>query len=180
MLRRILEAIKPKKQRPLVQSKAQVDLLFQKSRCVLHQQYMTPQNQLSLETCIEAALMIIRHQSYVYRKTQPAGLLSGCRWKIMYLATYEFLHRSMLLCLRLQARLNVSGGDLHDGRQEAMQSVLEDSYIIWTSWYAKVKGFKQVLDTVRTMLDRAEAGMKLSPRDNSRDYSGCSGRLSRM
>ncbi|KAL3492465.1 hypothetical protein BJX62DRAFT_109491 [Aspergillus germanicus] len=54
-----------KKLLALVPSKAQVDLLFQKSRCVLHRRYMTPQSQLSWETCIGAALTIIRHQSYV-------------------------------------------------------------------------------------------------------------------
>jgi hypothetical protein len=148
-----------------------LDLLFQKSRCVLHQRYMTPQNRLSWETCIDAALAIIRHQSYVYRETQSGGLLSGHLWKITYLATYDFLLGSMLLCFGLQAGVNVTGDRSYDGRQEAMRSALEESYSIWTAWYAELKGSEQVLETVKRMLDRVKGGDKSSPGDDIQNHS---------
>jgi hypothetical protein len=127
---------------------------------------MTPQNRLSWETCIEAALAIIRHQSYVYRETQSGGLLSGHLWKITYLATYGFLLGSMLLCFGLQAGVNVTGDRSYDGRQEAMRSALQESYSVWTAWYAEVKGSEQVLETVKRMLDCAKSGDKSSPGDD--------------
>ncbi|KAL2827905.1 hypothetical protein BJY01DRAFT_255522 [Aspergillus pseudoustus] len=143
-----------------------LDLLYQKARCVLHRRYMTPQNRLSWETCIDAALTIIRHQTYVYHETRPGGLLSGHLWKITYLATYDFLLGSMLLYLGLQSRARTELGlNLKPNCQTAMQKALEDSYTIWTAWYTEVKGSKQILDAVKTMLDQATPGaLKLSPR----------------
>ncbi|KAL4993183.1 hypothetical protein BDV10DRAFT_190207 [Aspergillus recurvatus] len=140
-----------------------LDLLFQKSRCVLHRRYMRPQNRLSWETCIDAALTIIRHQSYIHRETRPGGLLSGHLWKITYLATYDFLLASMLLCLGLQSDVNLkpavasaTGLHLRSERYAAMLSGLEDSYTIWVEWCTEWKRSRQVLDIVKLMLGRVK------------------------
>ncbi|RAL11488.1 Zn(II)2Cys6 transcription factor, partial [Aspergillus homomorphus CBS 101889] len=153
----------------VVMRRLSLDLLFQKSRCVLHRRYMRPQNRLSWETCIDAALMIIRHQSYVYRETQSGGLLSGHLWKITYLATYDFLLASMLLCLGLHWGVNAESDGvpaigLHSngGRYSALLSALEDSYTIWAEWCTDRNGSKRVLEIVKLMLDRVKRDGSLS------------------
>ncbi|KAL3455475.1 hypothetical protein BJX64DRAFT_297519 [Aspergillus heterothallicus] len=140
-----------------------LDLLYQKSRCVLHRGYMTPQNRLSWETCIDAALAIIRHQTYVYNETKPSGLLHGHLWKLTYMAAYDFLLGSMILGIGLQSEVESS-----NGRQTDMRKALEDSNIIWTAWYTKVKGYKQILDSVKHMMNRAtKTGSRIPPREDS-------------
>ena len=148
----------------VVMRRLSLDLLFQKSRCVLHRRYMNPQNQLSWETCIDAALKIIHHQSFVYRESQPGGPLRGHRWKITCLATYDFLLAIMLLCLGLQSeigpKLSTSSAPTELGpnsrHPEALLSALKDSYTIWTEWSTEMKESRQVVEIVKIMLDRVK------------------------
>ena len=147
----------------VVMRRLSLDLLYQKSRCVLHRRYMKPEKRLSWETCIDAALTIIHHQSYVYRETQSGGVLSGHLWKIIYLATYDFLLASMLLCLGLHWGINPDSSDasgidrdLNSQNPAALLSAMEDSYMIWTDWCTTMKDTKQVPGIVKTMLDRVK------------------------
>lgn len=147
----------------VVMRRLTLDLLYQKSRCVLHRRYMKPEKRLSWDTCIDAALTIIRHQSYVYRETQSGGLLSGHLWKIIYLATYDFLLASMLLCLGIHWGIGPDssappgiGPDLNSQKPAAFLSAMEDSYMIWADWCTTMKETKRVLDIVKTMLDRVK------------------------
>ncbi|KAL2837519.1 hypothetical protein BJX68DRAFT_273014 [Aspergillus pseudodeflectus] len=77
----------------------------------------------------------------------------------------------MLLCFGLQAGVNVTEDRSYEGRQEAMRSALQESYTIWTSLYAEVKGSEQVLETVKRMLDRVKGGDKSSPGDDIHTHS---------
>lgn len=147
----------------VVMRRLSLDLLFQKSRCVLHRRYMKPDKRLSWETCIDAALMIIRHQSYVYRETQTGGVLSGHLWKIIYLATYDFLLASMLLCLGIHWGIDPDpsvspaiGLDLNSQQPAALLRAMEDSYMIWADWCSVMKETRRVLDIVKIMLDRVK------------------------
>lgn len=123
---------------------------------------MKPQNQLSWETCIDAALKIIHHQSFVYRESQPVGPLRGYLWKITCLATYDFRLAIMLLCLGLQCRIaiepstsSISIDPSPDSRHpEALLGVVKDSYRIWTKWNIEMKEPRQVVEIVKVMLER--------------------------
>ncbi|KAL4901760.1 hypothetical protein BDW74DRAFT_169957 [Aspergillus multicolor] len=122
-----------------------LDLLFQRSRCLLHRRYMRPQNRLSWETCLDAALAITRHQSYVYRETQPGGLFVGQLWKLTHMATYDFLLASMLLCLGLRHG-SASKTCSTSGRRIEVLSALEEALSIWVKWCTEGKRSRRVLD----------------------------------
>ncbi|KAJ5908000.1 hypothetical protein N7495_000682 [Penicillium taxi] len=161
----------------VVMRRLSLDLLFQKSRCVLHRLYMKPENRWSWETCIDAALTIICHQSYVYHETQSGGLLSGHPWKIIYLSTYDFLLASMVLCLGLHRGISPESGssviglDLNSQKPVALLSAIEDSYMIWADWCTVIKDTKRVLDIVKIMLDRMKQATLGSSRDHPRQNS---------
>jgi len=146
----------------IVMRRLSLDLLFQKARCVLHRRFMKPQNLLSWETCIDAALKIIHHQSFVYRESQLGGPLRGHLWKITCVATYDFLLAIMILCLGLQSGLGSesdSSSALRDpSRQypEALLSALKDSYAIWAEWSSEMRESRQVVEIVKIMLDRVK------------------------
>ena len=156
----------------VVMRRLSLDMLFRKSLCVLHRRYMKPQNRLSWETCIDAAQTIIHHQSYVYHESKPGGLLSGHLWKITYLATYEFLLASMLLCLalhsgsQLESDTSSATGLRADSRgPAALLGAMEESYTIWKDWSAEMKESTQVLEIVRTMLDRVKRDSPTSSKE---------------
>lgn len=147
----------------VVMRRLSLDLLFRKALCVLHRRYMKPQNHLSWETCIEAALKIIHHQSFVYRESQPGGPLRGHLWKITCVATYDFLIAIMILCLALHSGFgseseSSSALDRDPNRQhpEALLSALKESYAIWAEWSSEMKESRQVVEIVKIMLDRVK------------------------
>lgn len=147
----------------VVMRRLSLDLLFQKARCVLHRRYMKPQSRLSWETCIDAALKIIHHQSFAYRESQPGGPLRGHLWKITCVATYDFLLAIMILCLGLQSGFGSESGfssaldrDPNRRHPEALLSALKDSYAIWAEWSSEMKESRQVVEIVKIMLERVK------------------------
>ena len=82
------------------------DLVYLKSVCVLHRNYLS-QNRLdssfdySRRMCGDAALQILKHQAELQAACQPGGLFYDHRWMLSSLSCHDFLLAAMITCLDL-------------------------------------------------------------------------------
>lgn len=90
----------------LIMQRYWLELLYQKSRTVLHRKYLgiARFNELyahSRSTCLDAATKTLRHQYDIHCEMQPGGRLSKERWFMNSISTHDFLLADMILCLEL-------------------------------------------------------------------------------
>ncbi|KAK0724148.1 fungal-specific transcription factor domain-containing protein [Lasiosphaeris hirsuta] len=83
-----------------------LELLYQKSRAVLHRKYMClgrrdNRYMYSRKTSIDAAMHTLRHQYDIHYEIQTGGRLSTNRWFMDSLSVHDFLLADMILCLEL-------------------------------------------------------------------------------
>ena len=88
----------------LILRRLTLEILFQKSRCVLHRRYLglarSDQKYLySRQSCVDAAMQLLHHQSVVHSECQSGGLLQRESWKLAPLMAQEFLLAAMIICL---------------------------------------------------------------------------------
>lgn len=133
----------------LVMQRYTLELLYQKTRCILHRKYLTKTRAdlrytYSRWACVNAATEILRHQADINRETREGGQLHRDRWFITSLQHHDFLLAAMIICLELsqtperaaqaQSRqLNDKFKVTFEGRDELMKA-LETSYEIWASF----------------------------------------------
>ena len=122
----------------IVMSRFTLELLYQKSRVVLHRNYLRagqsdPRFQKSREICVDASMEILRLQSVIFNACQPGGRLNQVWWYMATLTTYDFLLAAMVLCLEL-AHLHAQSreaGAIESPHFHPMLSLLETTYEIW-------------------------------------------------
>jgi hypothetical protein len=113
-----------------------LEILFQKSRCVLHRRYLvlarSDQRYLySRQSCVDAAMELLHHQSFVHRECQPGGLLQRESWKLAPLMVQEFLLAAMIICLEFD-HLKSRSQDIAGTQDEVgMLQALRKSYGVW-------------------------------------------------
>jgi hypothetical protein len=84
-----------------------VELLYQKSLCVLHRNFLrnsnasTPDPSCSRKTCTDASLQILKCQAEVHLASQAGGKLNQDRWKLSSLTLHDFLLAAMITALDL-------------------------------------------------------------------------------
>ena len=123
----------------LIMSRTNLELLYQKSRCVLHRRYLSEaQNDTrftySRQTCLDAAMTTLRHQSMVYHASLPGGQLHSVRWYMSSISAHDFLLAAMIICLKVNLNNKPSSRLSTDEtlvEQEDMIEALEASYRIW-------------------------------------------------
>lgn len=165
----------------LIMRRLMLDLLFQKARCVLHRRFMKHAHLLSWRACLEAALKIVQHQSFVYRESQPGGLLWGHKGKVTCVARFDFLLAVMIICLgvkwhpsgRSESTTQRQLGE-PDGISlslEHLYGALEESYLVWKEWSAEVKEIGKTVDIVKFVLDKVKRDrpQPSTPIDHSED-----------
>jgi Fungal specific transcription factor domain len=117
-----------------------LEILFQKSRCVLHRRYVVLARSerryfYSRQSCVDAAMVLLHHQSVVHSECQPGGLLQRERWKLAPVMVQEFLLAAMIICMEVD-HLRLRSPDASTPPEEAqsegaMLQVLQKSYSIW-------------------------------------------------
>jgi hypothetical protein len=90
----------------LLMQRFNIDILWQKTMCVLHRKYIArarqnPRYAHSRRACVDASMEILRHQAQLYRESQPGGRLRTMKWFISSLTKHDFLLGAMLVCLDL-------------------------------------------------------------------------------
>lgn len=114
-----------------------LELLYLKSRIIIHRRYMTQQGQEhSRSVCIRSAMDILGHHQAIYSASQPGGRLEVVAWYMGSIGTYDFLLAAMIICLELSQHCTPDALPNSDGtqdpamRQEMIQA-LERSKCIW-------------------------------------------------
>ncbi|KAL9120712.1 MAG: hypothetical protein Q9187_002732 [Circinaria calcarea] len=103
----------------LIMNRFNLELLYQKTRCVLHRSYLLEAHTdsrfaYSQRTCIQAAMDILRHHSTIYNACQVGGQLSPVKWYMASLTTHDFLLAAMIICLELNSNHNVDSEPIED------------------------------------------------------------------
>lgn len=90
----------------VIMNRLNLELLYQKTRCVLHRTYLAKAHhdsryEHSRKACLEASLALLQLQAMIYQACQPGGLLVRCSWYYGSLTSHDFLLAAMLLCLEI-------------------------------------------------------------------------------
>ena len=83
-----------------------LDILWQKTMCVLHRKYIArarqnPRYAHSRRACVDASMEILRHQAQLHRESLPGGRMRTMKWFISSLTKHDFLLGAMIVCLEL-------------------------------------------------------------------------------
>jgi hypothetical protein len=123
----------------LIFNRFKLELLYHKTRCVLHRRYMSQDDigtprETSRRLCVNAAMCILQHHEAIFTAGQDGGQLSSSRFYVASLNSADFLLAAMVLCLELHlvsvAPSSALAGPNQD-RVVEMRSLLERSYNIW-------------------------------------------------
>jgi hypothetical protein len=90
----------------LLMQRFSLDILWQKTICVLHRKYLArarqnPRYSHSRRACVDASMEILRAQAQLYREIQPGGRMRTMKWFISSLAKHDYLLAAMIVCLEL-------------------------------------------------------------------------------
>jgi hypothetical protein len=91
---------------PVIFNRFKLEIIYQKSRCVLHRRYLLhplagKAEQQSRMECVDAAMKILNHLEDISVATQPGGQLSSMPFFFSARANDDFLLAAMILCLEL-------------------------------------------------------------------------------
>jgi hypothetical protein len=162
----------------LVMRRYNLELFYQKSRCILHRYHMTrsyhkSQYLQSRRTCVEAAMALLRHQTAIWKEIQVGGLLQRDRWFITSLEHHDFILASMIVCLELGSSppnpVAISGpahqtNELKYGREELIAAV-ESSRGFWEQFSTRSRDARQAADILTLMLSKVATNRDPTDRD---------------
>ncbi|KAL6792195.1 hypothetical protein GGI42DRAFT_335569 [Trichoderma sp. SZMC 28013] len=146
-----------------------LELLFQKTRCILHRHHMAksyqePKYSFSRYSCVEAAMAILTHHANIHKEVQVGGLLHREKWFISSLEQHDFLLASMIVCLELTSQTQSSPerddemtGLVKFDRQELIKA-LETSKLSWHRLKSDSFEAQKAFDMLSVMLDRVSMG----------------------
>ncbi|KAL5087977.1 hypothetical protein Trisim1_007382 [Trichoderma cf. simile WF8] len=146
-----------------------LELLFQKTRCILHRHHMAksyqePKYNFSRFSCVEAAMAILTHHANIHKEVQVGGLLHREKWFISSLEQHDFLLASMIVCLELTSQTQSSPerddemtGLVKFDRQELIKA-LETSKLSWHRLKSDSFEAQKAFDMLSIMLDRVSMG----------------------
>ena len=155
----------------VIMQRYNLELLYLKSRCVLHRQYMSqstsdPRFAGSRAICVDAARRTIRHQADIHSEGQPGGQLHQDRWYISSLTTGDFLLASMILCLELSRRVFERYGSASDiiAEESSKQiiSELEQCRRIWLDSLMISHDAGRAANAIEAMLQRVDQTSRTS------------------
>jgi hypothetical protein len=117
----------------LIMSRLNIELLYLKTRLVLHRSYMTagqsdPRFSGSRKIAVDTAVRILDWNRVICHACQPGGQLHKVWWYMASLQTYDFLLAAMILCLELH---HIKAVDGQSTRVAELYGILETTYDIW-------------------------------------------------
>lgn len=168
----------------VVMRRIYLDLIFLKAKCVLHRKYLirarsNNQYGYSRQSCKEAALQILQHQSTLNQETQPGGQLFRDRWKVSSLVNHDFLLAATILCLdldhdmaeRSSARINE---EALDKEGDDVTHALCESYKIWLQSSKSSREAQKAAEALRIVLGKAKRASMTRVADNVGNSPGLS------
>ncbi|KAH7126972.1 hypothetical protein B0J11DRAFT_290772 [Dendryphion nanum] len=150
----------------LIMSRFNIEMLYQKTRVVLHRNYLTAgQTDLkfaeSREICLDAALSILGYQKIIFEACQPGGQLNKVWWYMSSLNTYDFLLAAMILCLDLNF---LAATDPSSPRILELFGILKRTHGIWANHPQRFKEAARGAEVLQRMLKKCSA--QINPQSN--------------
>ncbi|KAI9743501.1 MAG: hypothetical protein M1818_002814 [Claussenomyces sp. TS43310] len=158
----------------LLMQRFNLDILYQKSMCVLHRKYLvrarTNQRYAhSRRACVEASMEILRHQATLHRESLKGGRMRTMRWFISSLTKNDFLLGAMIVCLDLHYDSITKQYDRFfwtAEQQKSMYDALEMSKSIWVeSQETSMEAYK-ASSTLTIMLEKLRYSRPKGPSSN--------------
>ncbi|KAE8446078.1 hypothetical protein EG329_012586 [Mollisiaceae sp. DMI_Dod_QoI] len=151
-----------------------LELLFQKSRCMLHRKYLVKADgdarySYSKEAGLDASLKLLHVQTLAHEAAQPGGLLSRDRWFLSTLSIHDFLLAAMIVYLTIIRNIGKHvDPDMDNGftaEQQKTVAILEESYRIWTQNANPSVEVKRASAVLKVMLKKVSLALGQSSHD---------------
>jgi hypothetical protein len=155
----------------LIMQRFNIILLFHKSRCVLHREYLIKEDkhhqyELSRDSSISSASELLHYQTLIHQAVQPGGPLSRDKWFLTTLAAHDFLLGAMIIYLNVLKQQEVFSGPSQEGNEvrsstqdQSMIQQLVMSHEIWTKSPREMKDAKKASKVLEIMLGNIERRM---------------------
>ncbi|KAL2867024.1 Zn(II)2Cys6 transcription factor [Aspergillus lucknowensis] len=141
-----------------------LDILYQKSRCVLHRNYLYDGRSdrryvASRRICIDSAIKLLRHHATIDAQVQPGGVLCQHQWYFTSLTTHDFVLAAMILCLEMHYNSKGSGqiGEEAVYSKDELLSTLQTSRQVWSKYKAYSAEATQAWRSISIMLGKLHA-----------------------
>lgn len=139
-----------------------LQLLYQKTRCVLYRRYITdkcsdPDEEPFRVKCVDAAMHILVHLETVYVASQEGGQLSSAPYLLGTFGVHDFLLATMILCLEL-TKLRKSPASQKAQTQQritTMKGLLETTYNIYSKPMKRSHVPAKAVKALELMLNKA-------------------------
>ncbi|CAD6452487.1 dd999adc-0f6c-41d6-93ff-29144b86f953 [Sclerotinia trifoliorum] len=141
-----------------------VDILWQKTMCVLHRKYIARARQNSRydhsrRACVNAAMEILRHQHKIHLESKPGGRLRSMRWAVSPLTKHDYLLAAMIVCLELHYG-TICPPDKRFWKNEELADMLkavETSQSIWSETMEESLEAFKACKTLNIILEKIKA-----------------------
>lgn len=116
----------------------------------------------SRQSCRDAALQILQHQSTLHQETQPGGQLFRDRWKVSSLVNHDFLLAATILCLDLDRDIaarsssQINGRAVDKGRGDGVIHALCESYKIWLRSSKSSREAQKAAEALQIVLEKVK------------------------
>jgi hypothetical protein len=143
----------------IIMFRFKLELLFQKTRCVLHRRYVNDvftgtAMELSRKLCVEAAMKMLTHHEMISQAAEQGGPLSKIRFYLSSLNAHDFLLSAMILCMELdlisKATSPATAGP-NFNKADEIRRLIETSYKIYKSPvrdYAKTEKAVKAMEVI--------------------------------
>lgn len=166
-----------------------IEVLFQKSRCLLHRKYLIPGKsdpnfRYSRIASVDAAMKLLSVQHNIYEATQRGGQWSGERWRTSALLNHDYVLAAMIVSLDIawDTRIKHLPLNLEDEieaiwpKSRRLQA-LKASYDIWCQAASSSNLAAKATDALKAMLKDIHSSdstthLQTSVMPNATDTSG--------
>ncbi|KAI1742357.1 hypothetical protein F4680DRAFT_30232 [Xylaria scruposa] len=150
----------------VIMQKVSLDIMFYKSRIVLHRRYLfhspsDTQHGHSRQACLDAALKLLDFQHILHAETQPLCRLYQERWKVSSLVNHDFLLATSVLCLYLQ-QVRHQGQALLETETSMVETIrqsLKKSHNIWIETSSSSKEARKAAEALSLVLGNRAASV---------------------
>jgi hypothetical protein len=140
----------------VIMDRLNIELLYQKSICVLHRKSLAQKtsNSYSRDACATAAMAILDHQASVHQEAQPGGQLYQDRWMLSSFTFNDFFLAAMILCLDVSTNHDTGSANGSDNLTKIKIEKLQRSYLICNERRSTSKEARRVADALGAMLTK--------------------------
>ena len=146
-----------------------IELLYQKSICVLHRKYLTLQGshfKYSRDACATAAISVLDRWAAVHQEALPGGQLYQDRWMLSSFAYHDFFLAAMVVCLDVSTSINQSGQTPDEQIQNKID-MLYTSYLMCNEKRDVSKEARKVANALAALLVKLKPGSVSGSGDSS-------------